>query len=64
MLFAGAGYRVVLYDILPAQVEGALKEIAIQLDGLEKSKLLRGKLSAKEQTALISGKQLGSQTSH
>ncbi|XP_034238246.1 lambda-crystallin homolog [Thrips palmi] len=55
MLFAGAGYKVRLFDILPEQVQSALAEIEKQLYELEKSKLLRGSRSAKEQVALISG---------
>ncbi|KAJ1528750.1 hypothetical protein ONE63_007137 [Megalurothrips usitatus] len=55
MLFAGAGYKVRLFDIEPKQVESALKEIASQINELEKTKLLRGSKSAKEQIALISG---------
>lgn len=55
MLFAGAGYKVRLFDIQPEQVQSALTEIEKQLNELEKSKLLRGSISAKEQVALISG---------
>ncbi|KAK3913432.1 Lambda-crystallin-like protein [Frankliniella fusca] len=55
MLFASAGYKVKLFDIEPKQVQGALKEIESQLKELEKTKLLRGKLSAAQQIALISG---------
>lgn len=56
MLFAAAGYKVRLFDIQPEQVQSALVEIEKQLYDLEKSKLLRGSTSAKEQVALISGK--------
>lgn len=55
MLFAGVGYNVVLYDIVPSQVENALTEIGMQLSSLEKSGMLRGKLSAKSQHSLITG---------
>ncbi|KAJ1520744.1 hypothetical protein ONE63_003839 [Megalurothrips usitatus] len=55
MLFASAGYKVRLFDIEPQQVQGALREIEGQLRELEQSKLLRGKRSAREQLALISG---------
>lgn len=59
MLFAAAGYNVRLFDIEPKQVESALKEIAMELNKLENSKLLRGSKSASEQMALISGMLLG-----
>lgn len=55
MLFAAAGYQVRLYDIEPKQVQSALREIESQLVELEKTKLLRGARSAKQQMALISG---------
>jgi len=55
MLFAGVGYRVCLYDIVPVQVQNALADIRKQTDELEKSGLLRGNLSAKAQQFLISG---------
>lgn len=56
MLFAAAGYKVRLFDIEPKQVQSALKEIETQLNELEKTKLIRGSKSAKEQIALISGR--------
>lgn len=55
MLFAGVGYRVVLYDIVSSQVQNALADIGQQLTSLEKSGMLRGKFSAKSQQALITG---------
>lgn len=55
MLFAGAGYQVKIYDIIPEQVENALSYLKNELARLEKEGLLRGKFSAKEQLALISG---------
>ncbi|KAK3926677.1 Lambda-crystallin-like protein [Frankliniella fusca] len=55
MLFAGAGYKVRLFDIEPKQVQSALKDIEVQLNELERSKLIRGSRSAKEQISLISG---------
>ena len=55
MLFAAAGYQVRLFDIEPKQVQNALKEIESQHNELEKTKLLRGSRTAKQQMALISG---------
>ncbi|XP_011181692.2 lambda-crystallin homolog [Zeugodacus cucurbitae] len=55
MLFASVGYQVVLYDSVPAQIENALKETEKELKSLESKGLLRGKLNASEQFALISG---------
>lgn len=55
MLFASAGYKVIVYDIEPAQISSALENILSQLKELEKSGLLRGSLSAVEQHKLISG---------
>ena len=55
MLFAGAGYKVQLYDIEETQVAGALENIKIQLKHLDEIGLLRGELSQSEQFALISG---------
>lgn len=55
MIFAGAGHNVVLYDIIPEQVSGALLDIKEQLHHFESQGYLRGKLNADEQTALISG---------
>jgi len=54
MLFAAAGYNVVMYDLLDKQLSDAIVYIKQQLDDLEKQKLLRGKLSASEQLKLIS----------
>ncbi|XP_071956286.1 lambda-crystallin-like [Antedon mediterranea] len=55
MLFAGAGYNVVLYDIKDEQVTSALSDIKIQLEAVKKSGMLRGTLSVNEQFNLISG---------
>ncbi|PSN40144.1 Lambda-crystallin [Blattella germanica] len=55
MLFAGAGYDVYIYDIDQNQITSALKDIQEQLTKLEASKLLRGKLSAKQQYSLVHG---------
>ncbi|XP_011201525.1 lambda-crystallin homolog [Bactrocera dorsalis] len=55
MLFASVGYTVVLYDNVPTQIENALKETEKELKALEAKGLLRGKLNASQQFALISG---------
>ncbi|KAH8418663.1 hypothetical protein KR222_009234 [Zaprionus bogoriensis] len=55
MLFAGAGYRVQLYDILETQVSTALVELQKELRSLEARGSLRGELSAQAQFELISG---------
>ncbi|ALC41755.1 CG9914 [Drosophila busckii] len=55
MLFAAAGYRVQLYDILEAQVTTALAELQQELHSLECKGRLRGNLTAQAQFALISG---------
>ena len=54
MLFAAAGYDVCMYDIVRAQLDHAVEVIEEQLVDLEKQGLLRGKLKAQEQLALIS----------
>ena len=53
MLFAAAGYDVVMYDILPGRVEEARKDIKDQLASLQEAGLLRGTLSIEEQYNLI-----------
>lgn len=55
MLFAGAGYQVQIFDIIPAQVESALQHLKEELHRLEKEGLIRGKLNAKQQLELIGG---------
>ncbi|XP_036319631.1 lambda-crystallin homolog [Rhagoletis pomonella] len=55
MLFASVGYQVVLYDSVSTQIENALKETEKELKDLESKGLLRGKLNATQQFALISG---------
>ena len=55
MLFAAAGHEVVLFDILPKQIEDALAEILIQLKDLQSKGLLRGTLSVEQQHSKISG---------
>lgn len=55
MLFAAAGYKVIIYDVDSAQMSSALENILSQLKELEKSGLLRGSLSVVEQHKLISG---------
>lgn len=54
MLFAAAGYKVVMYDIEKSQLDQAMLVIEEQLLDLESKKLLRGKLNAGEQLRLIS----------
>lgn len=55
MIFASVGYKVVIYDIEPKQIDSALIDIEQQLNSLEKNGLLRGKLNSKQQLDCISG---------
>jgi len=54
MLFAAAGYKVVMFDLHEKQLSDALVYIKQQLTDLEEGKLLRGKLSSVEQMKMIS----------
>ncbi|XP_032878626.1 lambda-crystallin homolog [Amblyraja radiata] len=54
ILFASAGYRVILYDTVHQQVTTALEHIRQQLNELERNGNLRGTLTSKEQMDLIS----------
>jgi 3-hydroxyacyl-CoA dehydrogenase len=55
MIFAGAGYRVCLYDVEPGQVSRALDATQHTLAGYQEKGLLRGQGSAVEQTERIKG---------
>lgn len=54
MLFASAGYNVVIYDKDDSASLDVLATIEEELHKLESSQLLRGDLSAEEQVKLIS----------
>ncbi|KAH9503703.1 Crystallin, lambda 1 [Bulinus truncatus] len=54
MLFVSAGYKVVVYDIEPKQLEAAKNDIWKQLVSLEDQGLLRGKLTKEKQFENIS----------
>lgn len=55
MIFASAGYKVIIYDIVTEQVTRAIDDIKEQLSTREKDGTIRGKLSAEEQISLIGG---------
>merc|ERR1719493_147718 len=55
MIFASAGYKVVLYDVEASQVTRALKNIKAELLEFEAAGTLRGDLGAKAQAELING---------
>ncbi|XP_072899797.1 lambda-crystallin homolog [Hemitrygon akajei] len=54
MLFASAGYRVILHDTVHQQVTCAIESIRQQMNELEKNGNLRGTLKSSEQMLLIS----------
>ncbi|XP_078513200.1 lambda-crystallin homolog [Lissotriton helveticus] len=55
MVFASAGYKVKIYDIVQQQVTSALEDISKQMEELNKSGMLRGSLSPEKQLSLITG---------
>ncbi|XP_076857933.1 lambda-crystallin homolog isoform X2 [Brachyhypopomus gauderio] len=53
MLFLSGGYQVRIYDNQPGQASRAITEIRKQVGELQEAQMLRGKLSASEQLALL-----------
>ncbi|XP_074551216.1 lambda-crystallin homolog [Halichoeres trimaculatus] len=54
MVFASGGYNVRIFDNQPGQAANAIREIRKQMEELEGARMLRGELSASQQTALLS----------
>ncbi|XP_042350442.1 lambda-crystallin homolog [Plectropomus leopardus] len=54
MVFASGGYSVKIYDNIPGQAAKAITEMRKQMEELEEAHMLRGKLSAAQQLALVS----------
>ncbi len=57
MIFASAGYKVLIYDIEESLVAAALIELEKLVTVFEQKKILRGDISAYEQLNLIDGSQ-------
>lgn len=55
MIFASAGYKVSLYDVLSEQIENAKNTIQHTLQDYHQKGCLKGPLSPEEQFGLISG---------
>ncbi|XP_026689068.1 lambda-crystallin homolog, partial [Diaphorina citri] len=55
MIFASAGYKVSLYDVLSEQIENAKNTIQHTLQDYHQKGCLKGSLSPEEQFGLISG---------
>lgn len=55
MIFASAGYKVSLYDVLREQIENAKNNIQNTLQDYHSKGCLKGNLSPEEQFGLISG---------
>ncbi|RUS83206.1 hypothetical protein EGW08_009017 [Elysia chlorotica] len=55
MIFAGAGFKVTIFDIYPEQISKALESIKATLLKYESQGCLRGTLSAAKQAALVTG---------
>jgi len=55
MMFAGAGYNVSMYDIVPEKVTAALSDVKEQMKLFERDGYLRGKDTAEQQMERIAG---------